>query len=204
MPKPLTIVKIAPQVCCDTLDDPPLSEEDVLHDPFEFGHLASNIPNAFLTGHAYGRVTQDPGFDPVHCTDDDTPASASIDVKQQFVIDVYWDLSGPLVSAFSGSWAVTIFFDCATDADLDFQIQAYPNIDFGCPGKGCQPATAINSRQYHAIFRVPADTVQVTDPNRGTPYKLDVSIVLLNHCNSLPTTGIIGSVELEDVLFFSL
>jgi hypothetical protein len=44
------------------------------------------------------------------------------------------------------------------------------------------------------------------DPNAPTPgtfYELDVSIILIDSCNSLPTTGITGSVPLEEVLFFS-
>ena len=197
------IVIVDPTVLCDMLDDPPQSPGDLIHDPFKFGNLAANIPNAIVTGHAYARVCQNPGPDPIHGTDDDAPASVSIDVKQTFVIDVYWDLSGPLISAFGGSWAVTIFFDCATDSTLDFQIQPSKNIPYGCPDPNCVPPTTTNSRQYHTIFRVPTSTVTADVP-AGTPYELNVSIVLLDACNSLPTTGIVGFVPLEDVLFFSL
>ncbi len=196
-------VLISPTVLCDKLDDPPEFPGDLNHDPFKFGTLATNIPNILVSANAYGRIAQNPGSDPDHFTNDDALASTTIDVKQTFVIDVYWDLSGQLVSAFCGSWAVTIFFDCETNASFDFQIQADPNIPFGCPGEGCQP-TDVNSRQYHASFLVPADTVPVTDDKRGTPYELNISIVLLNDCNSLPTTGIVGFVSLEDVLFYSL
>jgi hypothetical protein len=199
------VVIVNPTVLCDTLDDPPTSAVDILHDPFKFGNLASNIPNSIVTGHAYGRVCQNPGPDPfgIHFTDDDAPASASIDVKQTFVIDVYWDLSGPLISAFGGSWVVTIFFDCASDSTLDFQIQPAKPIDYGCPNPTCYPPTTNNTRQYHASFLVPANTVTANVPT-GTPYELNVSIVLLDTCNSLPTTGIVGFVPLEDVLFFSV
>jgi len=194
-------VQINPKVGCDLLDDPPPTGSD----PFKVGTLAANIPNILTSGHAYGRVCQIPGLDPIHIRDDDAPASTIVDVKQDFVIDVYWDLSGQLVSAFAGTWVVTIFFDCASSSPLDFQI--YSNrIDFGCPNANCHPPTTNNSRQYHASFLVPAGTVAL-DPNTPTPgtfYELDVSIVLLDTCNSLPTTGIIGSVPLEEVLFFSL
>lgn len=198
---PITII---PTVRCDTLDDPPTSAVDILHDPFKFGNLAAAIPSSLVTGHAYGRVCQNPGPDPagVHFTDDDALASASIDVKQTFVIDVYWDLSGTLVSAFGGTWIVTIFFDCASNSALDFQIQSNL-IPYGCPDSTCFPPTTTNTRQYHASFLVPANTVTANVPT-GTPYELDVSIVLLDTCNSLPTTGIVGFVPLEDILFFSV
>jgi hypothetical protein len=198
------MTQIIPTKLCDLLDDPPTDPFDLTHDPFKFGNLASNVPNAFATGHAYGRVCQIPGPDPVHFTDDDAPASASVNVNQDFVIDVYWDLSGQLISAFGGSWVVTIFFDCASDSNLDFQIWS-DNIDFLCPDPTCYPnGTTSNSRQYHTSFLVPAGTVPI-DPNTPTPgtfYELDVSIVLLDVCNSLPTTGITGSVPLEEVLFY--
>lgn len=194
--------QINPTVGCDLLDDPPPGGQD----PFKVGTLAANIPNILTTGHAYARVCQNPAPDSTHITDDDAPASTIVDVKQLFTIDVYWDLSGQLVSAFAGSWVVTIFFDCASSSNLDFQI--YSNkIDFGCPNANCYPnGTTTNSRQYHASFSVPPDTVAL-DPNTPTPgtfYELDVSIVLLDACNSLPTTGIVGSVPLEEVLFYSL
>jgi hypothetical protein len=124
-------------------------------------------------------------------------------VNQPFVIDVYWDLSGPLISAFAGSWAVTIFFDCVSDSTLDFQIQAASPTPYGCPDPNCYPnGTTSNSRQYHASFLVPPGTV-AANATTGTFYELDVSIVLLDACNSLPTTGIVGSVPLEEILFFS-
>jgi hypothetical protein len=194
------IVIVTPTVLCDTLDDPPPGGRD----PFKVGNLASNIPNVLVTADAFGRVCQIPGPDPVHFTDDDALVSASVNVNQDFVIDVYWDLSGPLISAFGGSWAVTIFFDCASDGSLDFQIQPAKSIDYGCPNPNCFPPTTTNTRQYHASFLVPAGTVPL-DPNAttGTFYELDVAIALLNTCNSLPTTGITGSVPLEEVLFYS-
>jgi hypothetical protein len=197
----MTLVTVSPTVLCDLLDDPPDQGGD---DPFVVGHLASNIPNVFVDAHAYARIAQNPGPDPVHFTDDDALPSTSINTNQDFVIDVYWNLSGPLISAFAGSWAVTIFFDCASNADLDLQIQATDPIPYGCPNDGCQPADA-NARQYHASFSIPANTVKL-DPNvpNSTFYELDVSIVLLDNCNSLPTTGITGSVALEEVLIFSV
>src|SRR5215469_644004 len=78
------------------------------------------------------------------------------------------------------------------------------SIDYGCPNPNCFPPTTTNTRQYHASFLVPAGTVPL-DPNatNGTFYELDVAIALLNTCNSLPTTGITGSVPLEEVLFYS-
>jgi hypothetical protein len=195
------VVYIDAEELCDLLDDPPTSPFDTSHDPFKFGNLASAIPNAFVTGHAYARVCQIPGPDPIHFTDDDAPASTSVNVNQDFVIDVYWDLSGPLISAFCGSWDLTIFFDCASDATLDFQIKNTDNIDYGCPDPNCYPnGTTANTRQYHASFLVPADTVKVNAP-AGTPYELDVAIVLLDTCNSLPTTGITGSVPVGEILF---
>jgi hypothetical protein len=199
------IILIDATELCDLLDDPPLSDDDTAHDPFKFGTLASAIPNAFATGHAYARVCQIPGPDPIHFTDDDALASTSVNVNQDFVIDVYWDLSGALISAFSGSWDLTIFFDCASDGTLDFQIKNTDNIDYGCPNPNCVPPTTANTRQYHASFLVPAGTVKV-DPNfpNGTIYEIDVAIALLDACNSLPSTGITGSVPVEEVLFFSL
>lgn len=201
------VVLIDATELCDLLDDPPQFAGDTGRDPFKFGNLASAIPNAFVTGHAYARVCQIPGPDRDHFTDDDAPASTSVNVKQDFVIDVYWDLSGPLISAFCGSWDLTIFFDCASDATLDFQIKNTDTIDYGCPNPNCfpPPGTTTNTRQYHASFLVPAGTVKV-DPNfpNGTIYELDVAIALLNACNSLPTTGITGSVPVEEVLFFSV
>jgi hypothetical protein len=197
-------IQIIPHKGCDKLDDPPTSPFDTSHDPFKFGNLASNVPNAFATGHAYGRVCQIPGPDTVHFTDDDAAASTSVDVKEDFVIDGYWDLSGQLISAFGGSWVVSIVFDCASNSALDFQIYS-DHIPYGCPDQTCHPPTTNNTRQYHASFRIPANTVPL-DPNSpipGTTYELDVEIVLLNSCNSLPTTGITGSVPLEEVLFYS-
>jgi hypothetical protein len=196
----MPLITIVPHKGCDKLDDPP---DLGGRDPFKVGKLASNVPNAFATGHAYGRVSQIPGPDPVHFTDDDAAASTSVDVKQDFVIDVYWDLSGQLISAFGGTWIVTIFFDCVSNSALDFQIQS-DAIPYGCPNSTCVPPTTTNTRQYHASFLVPANTVPL-DPNvpTATFYELDVSIVLLDTCNSLPTTGITGSVPLEEVLFFS-
>jgi hypothetical protein len=197
------IVIVNPTVLCDTLDDAP---DLGGFDPFVVGHLASNIPNAFVDGHAYGRVAQNPGPDPtgIHFTNDDAPPSTSINTNQTFVIDVYWNLSGPLISAFGGSWAVTIFFDCASDSTLDLQIQPANTIPYGCPDPNCFPPTTANTRQYHTSFLVPINTVPL-DPNApfGTFYELDVAIALLDSCNSLPTTGITGSVALEEVLFFS-
>src|SRR5689334_17354641 len=197
----MTLVDVNPTVLCDILDDPP---DQGGTDPFVVGHLASNIPNVFVTAHAYGRIAQNPGPDPIHFTDDDALPSTSINTNQDFVVDVYWNLSGPLVSAFAGSWAVTIFFDCASNSNLDLQIQATNPIPFGCPNDGCQLADP-NSRQYHASFLVPKNTVQL-DPNvpNATFYELDVSIVLLDVCNAQPTTGITGSIALEEVLFFSV
>jgi hypothetical protein len=169
------------------------------------GNLANSlqIPLTLVNGHAFGRVAQNPGPDPtgIHFTDDDAPASASIDVKQTFVIDVYWDLSGSLISSFCGTWLVTIFFDCQSDASLDFEIQPTNAIPYGCPNPNCFPPTTRDTRQYHASFLVPANTVTV-DAHSGTPYELNVSIVLLDTCENLPT-GIIGFVPLEDILFFS-
>jgi len=197
----MALVIVNPTVLCDTLDDPP---DQGGTDPFVVGHLASNIPNVFVNAHAYGRIAQNPGFDATHFTDDDALPSTSININQDFVIDVYWNLNGPLISAFAGSWAVTIFFDCASNSALDLQIQAKDPVPYGCPNDGCQPADA-NTRQYHASFLVPANTVQL-DPNvpNATFYELDVSIVLLDACKSLPTTGITGSIALEEVLFFSV
>jgi len=201
---PIRTVLVDPEERCDILDDPPQFPGDFNNDPFAFGNLATplQIPKTLVNGHAYGRVCQDPGPDPDHFTNDDAPASPSINVKQTFVIDVYWDLSGSLVSSLCGSWIVTIFFDCASDSTLDFQIQGTGAIEYGCPDPTCFPnGTSNNTRQYHASFLVPAGTVTV-NATTGTPYELNVSIVLLDVCNNLPT-GIVGSVPLEDVLFFS-
>src|SRR5712691_8525089 len=185
---------IDPTVIHDTLDDPPQFPGDSSRDPFRIGTLAANIPNAIVKGEIYARVSQNPSPDPIHFTDDDAPASTSVNVNQPFVIDVYWGLSGPLVSAFSGSWDLTIFFDCASDSALDFQIKPTNSIPYGCPDPTSSPLTTTNTRQYHASFLAPANTVSL-DPNSPTAtfYELDVSIVLLNSCNSLPTTGIVGS-----------
>jgi hypothetical protein len=194
-------IQIIPHKGCDKLDDPP---DLGGFDPFKVGKLASNIPNAFANGHAYGRVCQIPAFDTVHFTDDDAAGSTNVDVKQDFVIDVYWDLSGQLISAFGGNWVVSIVFDCASNAALDFQIYS-DYIPYGCPNSTCHPPTTTNTRQYHASFRVPANTVPL-DPNSpipGTFYELDVAIVLLDTCNYLPSTGITGEVPLEEVLFYS-
>ncbi len=192
---------IDPTVIHDTLDDPPPGGSD----PFKLGTLAADIPNTLVNGHAYGRVSQNPSPDPIHFTDDDAPASTSVNVNQPFVIDVYWDLSGALVSAFGGSWLVTIFFDCASNSALDFQIKPTNPIPYDYPDGTSSPPTTINTKQYHASFLAPANTVSL-DPNSPTAtfYELDVSIVLLDTSNSLPTTGIVGSVSLEEVFFFSV
>lgn len=172
----------------ELLDDPP---DLGGFDPFAVGHLASTIPNAFVEGHAYARVAQNP-------TSDDTPGSSNVNVNQTFVIDVYWNLTGPLIPAFCGNWAVTVFFESMGPDDFDFQIIADPNVPFGCSSP---PLNDRNQRAYHASFTVPAGTVQV-DPQRGTPYELNVSLALLATCDNLPT-GIVGSIALEDILFFS-
>jgi hypothetical protein len=87
---------------------------------------------------------------------------------------------------------------------LDFQIKNTDTIAYGCPDPTCHPPTTTNTRQYHASFLVPAGTVKV-DPNfpNGTFYEIDAAIALLDTCKSLPTTGITGSVPVEEVLFFS-
>jgi hypothetical protein len=95
-----------------------------------------------------------------------------------------------------------------SNASLDFSIFS-DEIPFGCPDPKCVPPTTNSTRQYHASFLVPAGTVPL-DPNTPTPGtfdELDVSIVLLSQCLDPTTgkkvpTGVIGSVPLEEVLFF--
>jgi hypothetical protein len=187
------IAKVSP----DRLKNPPQSSEDLK--PFKFGNLAPTIPDEWVDGNAYGRIAQDPGSD----NPEAAPPSVTIDVNESFVIDVYWDVSGPFVSAFSGNWAVTIFFDCEMDPDKDLKIEAKNDIPFGCPSKGARPPYG-SSRQYHASFLVKPRTVEVLPDKKGTPYELSISIVLLDTCNNAPTTGLVGFVDLGAVLFYSL
>ena len=177
----------------ELLDDPP---DLGGFDPFVVGHLAQPIPDAFVDGHAYGRVAQ--SQNPI---DDDTPGSSNVNVNQPFQIDVYWNLSGPLIPAFCGSWAVTVFFESMGPDDYDFQITADPNIDYGCAS---DPLNNRNQRAYHVSIIVPQGTVQVGQLS-GTPYELNVSLSLLaTQCpNDGNPTGIVGSIALEDILFFS-
>jgi hypothetical protein len=78
MPPNVNPTFIAPTVLCDTLDTPPQFRGDISQDPFVFGNLAANIPNAFANGHAYGRISQIPAPDPVHFTDDDARQPVSM------------------------------------------------------------------------------------------------------------------------------
>ena len=183
---------LAPVVSFELLDDPPAFTGDPNGDPFVVGQLANAIPNAFVTGHAFARVAQNP-------FDDDTPGSSIVNTHQTFVIDVYWDLNGPLISAFCGNWAVTITFESMGPDNFDFQLVAPdPGVPFGCN----QPDNPDrNSRIYHASFTVPQDSVQV-DLQRGTTYELNVTLALLAQCDNLPS-GIVGFIALEDILFFS-
>jgi hypothetical protein len=184
---------LTPHLSFDRLDDPPPKGRD----PFEVGDLASPIPDAFVDGHAFARVAQNPGPDPVHFTDDDTPRSPIINVNESFVIDVYWDLTGPLIPAFCGTWAVTIFFESMGPDDFDFEIVEDPGVDFGC-----SKTRDRNTRSYHSSFKVPPHEVQV-DPQRGTPYELNVSLILLSTCSPSLPAGIEGFIKLEDILFFA-
>jgi hypothetical protein len=175
----------------ELLDDPP---DLGGFDPFVVGHLASTIPNAFVDGHAYGRATQ--SQNPI---DDDTPGSSNVNVNQPFQIDVYWNLTGPLIPAFCGNWAVTVFFESMGPDDYDFQLTADPNVSYSCPQ---DPVNDRNKRAYHVSIIVPAGSYVQVDPQRGTPYELNISLALLATCDNLPT-GIVGSIALEDILFFS-
>jgi hypothetical protein len=181
-------VPICPVVTYDFLDDPP---DEGGTDPFVVGDLTTGSLANFVKAKVYARVCQNP-------VDDDTPASKSVDAHQTWVIDVYWRLTGPLVSAFCGNWDITIYFESMGPDDYDFEIVTPGNclIGYGCPQP---PNTDRNTRIYHASYRVPADTVQ-TEPN-GTPYELNLGLVLFSQCDQRPLE-LVGFVSLEDIFFF--
>jgi hypothetical protein len=183
------VVLVDPLILHDQLDDAP---DKGGTDPFVVGQLAGFIPDTFVEGHAYGRVAQSP-------TDDDTPASPNVNANETFVIDIYWNLRGPLISAFDGNWAITVYFESMGPDEWDFQLETKDPIPYGCPVPPYNRDR--NTRLYHVSMTVPKDTVLV-DKQRGTPYELNASIVLLAKCDSLPA-AVVGSIKLEDIFFFS-
>lgn len=188
---PIRKVPICPVVTFDFLDDPP--DEPGGDDPFVVGDLTTGSLSAFVQAKIYARVCQNP-------VDDDTPASKVVNAHQTFVIDVYWKLTGSLVSAFCGNWDITIYFESMGPDDFDFEIVTPDKCDipYGCPQP---PNTDRNTRIYHASYTVPADTVQTEQP-QGTPYEINLSLVLFSACDQSPLE-LVGFVPLEDTYFFS-
>jgi len=184
-------VPICPVVTFEFLDDAPAFTGDPGRDPFVVGDMTTGTLANFVNAKVYGRIAQNP-------VDDDTPASKSVNSQQTFVIDVYWRLTGSLVAAFCGNWNITIYFESMGPDEYDFEIVLPANcpIPYGCPQP---PNTDRNTRIYHASYKVPADTVQ-TEPN-GTPYELNISVVLFSQCDQKPLE-LVGFVPLEDVFFF--
>ncbi len=186
----ITKVPICPTITYDFLDDAPAYTGDPNGDPFVVGDMTTGALASYVKAKVYGRIAQNP-------VDDDTPASKSVNSQQTFVIDVYWKLTGSLVPAFCGNWNITIYFESMGPDEYDFEIILPPDcsIPYGCPQP---PNTDRNTRIYHARYNVPAGTVK-TEPN-GTPYEVNLSVILLSPCDQKPS-GLVGFVPLEDVLF---
>lgn len=180
---PISTVPICPTI---TYDFP----ADLRH--FVVGDMTTGPLASYVDAKVYGRIAQN---NPV---DDNTPASKSVNSQQTFVIDVYWKLTGSLVPAFCGNWNITIYFESMGPDEYDFEIILPPDcsIPYGCPQP---PNTDRNTRIYHARYDVPAGTVK-TEPN-GTPYEVNLSVVLLSPCDQKPLE-LVGFVPLEDVFFF--
>lgn len=189
---PITKVPMCPVVSHKFLDDPP---DEGGTDPFVVGDMTRGALANFVNAKVYGRICQSP-VDP---EDDDTPASKTVNAHQTFAIDVYWRLRGPLVAAFCGRWDITIYFESMGPDEYDFEITTPDNclIPFGCAESGQDR----NTRTYHARYTIPADTVKTEDP-QGTPYELNVSVVLFSECDKKPLE-IVGSISLEDIYFYS-
>lgn len=186
---PIKEVPIHPVVTFDFLDNPP---DEGGMDPFVVGNMTTGALASFVKAKVYARISQNP-------LSDDTPASTSVNAHQTFVIDVYWKLSGPSVSKFDGNWKITIYFESLGPDDYDFEIvtpdESLIPYDYPEP-----PNTDKNTRIYHAVYTVPADTVQ-TKPN-GTPYELNVSLALLSKSDQ-HSLELVGSVPLRVIYFFS-
>lgn len=187
---PIRKVPLCPVVTHHFLDDPP--DEGGI-DPFVVGDMTTGTLSQYIQAKVYGRVCQSPRGP----EDDDSPASKTVHANQSFAIDVYWRLRGILVPAFCGFWNIRIYFESMGPDDYDFEI-VQPDgceIKYYCPDAGQDRYTRI----YHARFNVPANTVLTEDPT-GTPYEVNVSVVLFSECDKKPLE-LVGFVPLEDTLF---
>ena len=122
----------------------------------------------------------------IHEVGEDTPARI-IGINDDWVVEVYWTLTGSLQPFICGEWCVHVFLE-SIGPGREFDLEAARYIPLDPCGDG----------RYHAEVRVPGGTIKTDEC--AIPYKVVTSVTYRTECGK--PGPIAGFVEGPIIQFY--
>ncbi len=99
------------------------------------------------------------------------PPSRIVDIKDDLLIDVTWDLDGSLVPYLCGCWCVQCYCEFYGGCSKDF---ALPPVTI--------PVDTCGNGHYYTTLKIPANTVVITEGDCACPCKFVCCVTYLTEC----------------------